>query len=215
MKIKEVEEKVGLPRANIRYYEREGVFTPERNEDNNYREYTQADVECLKKIKVLRMMDVSTVDIKAIALNEITLSEVMEKRLKEVCDEQKQLKEIEKTCERILKNGIDYNSLSEDIINENETELQNHLVEVLAKEKELVYTKKEKIARGALAISFFWLLGRTAQKITFWVTTGAFYKDDNWKRYFEYTGFDRGMFVIFFISFFIVLGLKLLEKSKH
>lgn len=214
MKIKEVEEKVGLPRANIRYYEREGVFTPERNEDNNYREYTQADVDCLKKIKVLRMMDVSTVDIKAIVLNEITLSEVMEKRLKEVRDEQKQLKEIEKACECVLKNGIDYNSLSEDIINDNKDELQNHLAEVLAKEKKLVYTKKEKIARGALAISFFWLLGRTTQKITFWVTTGAFAKDSNWKRYFEYNGFDKGILIIFIVSVFIVIGLNIFGKKK-
>ena len=215
MKIKEVEEKVGLPRANIRYYEREGVFTPERNEDNNYREYTQADVECLKKIKVLRMMDVSTVDIKAIALNEIALSEVMEKRLKEIRDEQKQLKEIEKACERVLKNGIDYNSLSEDIINENKPELQNHLTEVLSKEKEVVYMKKKKIFVGALALSFFWLLGRTTQKITFWVTTGAFYKDNNWKRYFEYTSFDKSMFVVFVVSVFIVLGLNVLDRRKQ
>lgn len=160
-------------------------------------------------------MDVSTVDIKAIALNEIALSEVMEKRLKEIRDEQKQLKEIEKACERVLKNGIDYNSLSEDIINENKPELQNHLTEVLSKEKEVVYMKKKKIFVGALALSFFWLLGRITQKITFWVTTGAFYKDNNWKRYFEYTGFDKSMFVVFVVSVFIVLGLNVLDKRKQ
>ena len=33
MKIKEVEEKVDLPRSNIRYYEREGVFN-EMSTDN-------------------------------------------------------------------------------------------------------------------------------------------------------------------------------------
>lgn len=215
MKIKEVEKIVGLPRANIRYYEREGVFTPERNEDNNYREYTHADVECLKKIKVLRMMDVTTVDIKAIVLNEIALSEVMEKRLKEVRDERKKLKEIEKACERVLKNDIDYNSLSEDIINKNEPELQNHLTEVLSKEKEVVYMKKKKISMGALALSFFWLLGRTTQKIQFWVSTGAFAKDDNWKQYFEYTGFDKCMFVILVVSVFIVLGMNVLRRRKQ
>lgn len=215
MKIKEVEEQVGLPRANIRYYEREGVFTPERNEANNYREYTQGDIECLKKIKILRMMDVSTADIKAIALNEIALSEVLEKRLKEVRDEQKQLKEIEKVCERVLKSGMDYNSLSENIINENEPELQVHLAEVLTKEKAEVYMKKKKLFMGMLAISFFWLLGRTTQKITFWVTTGAFAKDDNWKQYFEYNSLDKGMFVIFVVSIFIVLGLNILERRKR
>ena len=60
-------------------------------------------------------MDVSTVGIKAIAINEIALSEVMEKRLKEIRDEQKQLKGIEKACERVLKNGIDYVTVPEDM----------------------------------------------------------------------------------------------------
>ena len=74
--------------------------------------------------------------------------------------------------------------------------------------------KRKKVLMGFLAISFFWLLGRTAQKITFWVSTLAFAKDNNWKRYFEYNGFDKGMFVIFVASVFIVLGLNILERRK-
>ena len=45
MKIKEVEERVGLTRSNIRFYEREGLLLVDRDQENNYRDYTEADVE--------------------------------------------------------------------------------------------------------------------------------------------------------------------------
>ena len=40
MTVKEVEERTGLPRANIRYYESEGLIHPARGE-NGYRDYRQ------------------------------------------------------------------------------------------------------------------------------------------------------------------------------
>lgn len=38
MTVKEVEERTGLPRANIRYYESEGLIHPARGQ-NGYRDY--------------------------------------------------------------------------------------------------------------------------------------------------------------------------------
>ena len=43
MKIKQVEELVGITRKNIRFYEDQGLLNVERAE-NGYREYHQADV---------------------------------------------------------------------------------------------------------------------------------------------------------------------------
>ena len=37
MTIKELEQQLQIPRANIRYYEREGLLRPQRGE-NNYRD---------------------------------------------------------------------------------------------------------------------------------------------------------------------------------
>lgn len=37
MNIKEVEKITGLTKANIRFYEEEGLVQPKRNEQNNYR----------------------------------------------------------------------------------------------------------------------------------------------------------------------------------
>ena len=48
MKIKEVEQRVGITRANIRYYEEEGLLNPVRNRENNYREYSEEDVKNLE-----------------------------------------------------------------------------------------------------------------------------------------------------------------------
>lgn len=50
MTIKEVEERTGLTRSNIRFYEKEKLIQPIRNESNGYREYTEKDVEDIKKI---------------------------------------------------------------------------------------------------------------------------------------------------------------------
>ena len=41
MKIKEVENRVGMTRANIRYYEKEGLLGTTIRNENNYREYTE------------------------------------------------------------------------------------------------------------------------------------------------------------------------------
>lgn len=54
MKINEVEQQVGVTKKNIRFYEQQGLLHPKRNSENGYREYDEADVNCLKKIKLLR-----------------------------------------------------------------------------------------------------------------------------------------------------------------
>ena len=53
MTIKEVEELSNMTRANIRFYEKEGLITPQRD-SNGYRNYTEQDVDILKRIRLLR-----------------------------------------------------------------------------------------------------------------------------------------------------------------
>ena len=48
MKIRQAEQLTGISGSNIRFYEKEGLIKPERGE-NNYREYSEEDVELLKK----------------------------------------------------------------------------------------------------------------------------------------------------------------------
>ena len=41
MTIKDVEERTGLSRSNIRFYEKEKLIEPSRNESNGYRDYSE------------------------------------------------------------------------------------------------------------------------------------------------------------------------------
>lgn len=50
MNIKEAERMTGLKKANIRYYEQEGLLQPKRNGQNNYREYDQQNIETLERL---------------------------------------------------------------------------------------------------------------------------------------------------------------------
>ena len=57
MTIKEVEEKVGIKKTNIRFYEEAGLLRPERSKENNYRIYSREDVDILEKIKAFLFKD--------------------------------------------------------------------------------------------------------------------------------------------------------------
>ena len=57
MNTKQVEELTGMSRQNIRYYERQGLLEPAREDGNAYRDYSEEDVRRLKLIKMLRMLD--------------------------------------------------------------------------------------------------------------------------------------------------------------
>lgn len=48
-----MEKILGIPRATIRFYEKEGLISPQR-EENGYRDYSQDDLQKVKKIIVLR-----------------------------------------------------------------------------------------------------------------------------------------------------------------
>ena len=80
MKIQDVEIKTGLDRATIRFYEKENILTPERAE-NGYRNYSDADVELLLKIKLLRKLGVNLPTIKALQQGRENLTEVLTQQI--------------------------------------------------------------------------------------------------------------------------------------
>ena len=90
MTIKEIETLSGLPRANIRYYESEGLITPKRAE-NGYREYSQADAEVLLRVKLLRALGLRIDTIKSLAAGTLMLGDALDARLEELHAEQENL----------------------------------------------------------------------------------------------------------------------------
>lgn len=57
MKINDVEQILGITKANIRFYEKEGLLTPNRTE-KGYRDYTEADLSRLKEIIIYRKLGI-------------------------------------------------------------------------------------------------------------------------------------------------------------
>lgn len=90
MKIKELENILSISRSNIRFYEKQGLFSPERK-DNNYREYTEQDIKVLKKIIVFRKMGLTVEEIKLIQNNELPFAETITNAQQRIEDEIKQL----------------------------------------------------------------------------------------------------------------------------
>ena len=74
MTIKDVEERTGLSRSNIRFYEKEKLIEPSRNESNGYRDYSENDVENIKKIAYLRTLGISIEDIRSIISEKVTFA---------------------------------------------------------------------------------------------------------------------------------------------
>ena len=62
MTIKEVEQYLEVPRATVRFYEKEGLINPERG-SNGYRDYSEEDVEKLRKIIIFRKLGMTLTDI--------------------------------------------------------------------------------------------------------------------------------------------------------
>lgn len=66
MTIKDVEKLTGLTAKSIRYYEDKGLLVVERNEENDYRSYSEVEVNRLKKIKLLRYLEFSVEEVKVL-----------------------------------------------------------------------------------------------------------------------------------------------------
>lgn len=102
MKISEVMKITSLTKRAINYYEENGLISPSIK-DNNYRDYSKADIEKLKQISVLRSFDISVKKIREILFDP---SEV-ERVFKEHLNNMKLKIESMERCEEILETCID------------------------------------------------------------------------------------------------------------
>lgn len=112
MTIKEVEERTGLSRSNIRFYEKEKLIEPSRNESNGYRDYSENDVENIKKIAYLRTLGISIEDIRSIISEKVTLQEMLEKQKEVLKNQITDLNKAKLMCEKMLdEESISYEKL--------------------------------------------------------------------------------------------------------
>ena len=101
MKIKQVEELVGITRKNIRFYEDQGLLNVERAE-NGYREYHQEDVIRLQEIKLFRKMDISIEEMKLLFEKKKSLQICLEQHLKGLEHRKEGLLKMQDMCERLI-----------------------------------------------------------------------------------------------------------------
>ena len=101
MKIKQVEELVGITRKNIRFYEEQGLLNVERAE-NGYREYHTADIARLQEIKLFRKMDISIEEMRALFEKRKSLQFCLEQHLRELERRREGLVKMQEMCERLI-----------------------------------------------------------------------------------------------------------------
>ena len=110
MTIQEVERQSGMTRANIRFYEEKGLLTPQR-QPNGYRDYSAADVETLRRVRLLRSLDISIDTIRALQSGERTLEAVLAERERHWNDTKGCAGDAEALCQRMRQDGAQYATL--------------------------------------------------------------------------------------------------------
>jgi len=112
MKINEVEQIVGITKKNIRFYEQQGLLSPNRNKENGYREYSESDVKTLEDIKLLRKIGLPLEEIKLMQTGNSTVADSMKRHLITLDREKNNLSQAQMFCSRLKNEDIMLSSLN-------------------------------------------------------------------------------------------------------
>ncbi len=179
MTIKEIEKLLEIPRATVRFYEKEGLISPARG-GNSYREYSEEDVATLKKIIIFRKLGMSVEDIRSFLEGDTPLQELLTKNITELQEQMKELEGAIHVCKMMQAKNEDKDTFDQefywDEIRTEERagskflELVNDVISfeknIIFKEFELIndqgeflYSKKEAVLRAlgsCLMIGVLW-----------------------------------------------------------
>ena len=113
MRIQELEHLVGIERATIRYYEKEGLIDPKRSE-NGYRDYSENDAAELRRIRLLRDLGISLDTIKNLQQGKVDMASVMARQSEILASRREQMAQAQAVCEQISSDGASYLGLDTD-----------------------------------------------------------------------------------------------------
>jgi len=146
MTIKEIEKVLGIPRATVRFYEKEGLLAPCRTE-NGYRNYSDEDVKKLKKIIILRKIGMPVEVINDIFDGAKSMDKALDDNILSLYKELEQLKGAIKISEKMKEDNVDIVSLDSndywDIIEEEEKQGNSFMdiaKDIVALEKGVIYS---------------------------------------------------------------------------
>lgn len=110
MKIKQVEELVGITRKNIRFYEEQGLLQVARA-DNGYREYHMEDVRRLQQIRLLRKLSIPLEDIRALFAGTLRLDTCLSRQRMQYDRQKRDLDQMAKFCEMLMRENTSLETL--------------------------------------------------------------------------------------------------------
>ena len=113
MKIKQVEELVGITSKNIRFYEEQGLLQP-RLTENGYRDYRSEDVELLKQIKLYRKLGIPVEQIKKLFAGHLSMNECLENQETALRQEQDNIGKMRALTQEMLAKSFSINGLDTD-----------------------------------------------------------------------------------------------------
>lgn len=114
MRINKVEELVGITKKNIRFYEEKGLINPVRSEENKYRDYSEEDVETLRKIKLLRQLSIPIEEILKLQNGYLTLEDCMRRHKIFLEREEENIRQNKSICSEIEMSGEQISNLDTD-----------------------------------------------------------------------------------------------------
>lgn len=151
MQIKEVEQLTGIDRANIRYYEKEGLLNPSRSE-NGYREYSEMDLETLKRIKLLRSLHVPIEDIKSIIEGKTNFKHLLSKQITYLEKENQDVSLAMEICRNLQRDQFGFHNLDAakylDQINESTEKTDTDYFKIKDELPQVYYPWRRFFARG-------------------------------------------------------------------
>lgn len=111
MKINEVEALAGIAKKNIRFYEEQGLISPRRNPENGYRDYGDEDVLVLRRIRLLRKLDVPIDEIRLMLSGSHTVGDGMRRHLISLERQQRNLQQAMELCQELAYQDIPISQL--------------------------------------------------------------------------------------------------------
>ena len=114
MTIKDVEMLLDIPRATVRFYEKEGLISPTR-EGNGYRDYSHEDVEKLKKIIIFRKIGLPVEEINDLFDGVKSMEEALDSNIVNLQKQMEELKGAMKLSQKMKEDTVQIASMDVNI----------------------------------------------------------------------------------------------------
>lgn len=167
MRINEAEQAIGITKKNIRFYEQQGLLSPSRT-PNGYRDYSEADVDVLRRVKLLRKLDIPLEEIRRLQSCSLTLEDCLRRHLIVLARRRKNLEAMEEFCGRMLSRKFCLQTLPVEELLAKMADLEKGGTRFLDIRKKDKKRRKQHaaLAAGCIIVLMAWLLAITVWGFT-------------------------------------------------